>query len=103
MLSFFDALNLILDDKAADYDDFKNILLSGNVEEKRIISLAKRNKISNINFLDLNNGLDAGSTAAFLTNLSDEDILIIKFNHYIDEEIKEILTNAIKYRKIKLI
>lgn len=103
MLSFFDALNLILDDKAADHDDFKNILLLGDVEEKRIMSLAKRNKISNINFLDLNNEFDAGSLAAFFTNLTNDDTLIIKYNQYLEEEQKEILYNAVKYRKIKLI
>lgn len=103
MLSFFDALNLILDDKAADHDDFKNILLSGSIDEKRIISLAKRNKISNINFLDLNNEYDASSFATFFTNLNDDDILMVKYNEFMEEEIKEFFYNAINFRKLKLI
>ena len=109
MLSFFEALNLILDDKAADHDDFRNILISGSIDQKRIVSLAKRQKITNIKFTDANiefNDLgdfdSAGNLAAVFTNLSDEDIFVIKYNDFQRENIKEVFQYIVQHRKISL-
>jgi hypothetical protein len=102
-MEHFDILNMILSDKAADYDDFRNILVSSDIDEKRIKSLAKRQKIEKLKFLNFDEIENAGDIAAFFTNMEEDQTLICRYSEYQSEQIKELIEGMLRNRSFELI
>jgi hypothetical protein len=102
-MEHFDILNMILADKAADYEDFRNILVSSDIDEKRIKSLAKRQKIEKLKFLNFDEMENAGDIAAFFTNMEEDQTLICRYSEYQSEQIKELIEGMLRSRSFELI
>jgi hypothetical protein len=102
-MEHFDILNMILADKAADYEDFRNILVSSDIDEKRIKSLAKRQKLEKLKFLNFDEMENAGDIAAFFTNMEEDQTLICRYSEYQSEQIKELIEGMLRSRSFELI
>lgn len=103
MLESQKIVNLIFDDKAPDFDDFKNVLIVSDVDDKRLANLIKRAKLDRIRFANFDEIERAGDFAALFTNLEEGDTLICRFNSFVSRSIEELTKQILTDRTFDLV
>lgn len=102
LMSSVDLIRSVLDDRALDHNEFRNILLAGDIDSRRLAALVKRHKGDAVKIITPSDMSTVGQMCVILTNLKDSEILVVDGLDGFDEDVLQNLADCFRDRKLDI-